>query len=130
LVSGIECSGKCAAFVDSFSNYGQFTLLDNAVEHILYFARIAQSTMDFSTMLVEDGVVDSPPNGGKCAKVVSSPSPMKCPSQSTSPHDCLWMNSETQRKLYNKEMLLVASIEVWDSYCFHLAMQFIFEEDL
>jgi len=77
---------------------------------------------------MEDGVVDSPPNGRKRAKVVSSPSPMKCPSQSTSPQDHLKMNPEIQRKLYDEEMLVVASVEVWGPHSFHLAMQFMFEE--
>jgi len=68
------------------------------VGYILYSARTAQSTMDFSTMSMEDGVVDSPPNGGQRAKVVSSPSPMKCPSQSASAQDHLGMNPEIQKK--------------------------------
>jgi len=38
----------------------------------------------------------------------------------------LGMNLETQRKLYNEEMLMVASIEVWVSHSFDLTMQLIF----
>jgi len=68
--------------------------------------------MNFSTMSVEDGVVDSPPNGGKRAKVVSSSSPMKCSSRSASAKDRLGMDPETQRKLYDEEMLAVATVEV------------------
>jgi hypothetical protein len=125
-VSGIECSGKCAASADSFSDYGQFVISDNAVGHILYSARTAQSTMDFSTMSVEDGVVDSPPNSAKRAKVVRSPSPMKCASRSAFAQDRLGMNPETQRKLYDDEMLLVATVEVWCHHSFHLAIQSMF----
>jgi len=68
--------------------------------------------MDFSTMSMEDRVVDSSPNGGKRAKVVSSPSPLKCPSRSASEQDCLGINLETQRKIYDEEMLAVAPVEV------------------
>jgi len=69
--------------------------------------------MDISVIPMEDGVVDSPPNGRKHAKVVSFPSPMKFPSRSTSLQDRLGMNPKTQRKLYDEEMLVVASVEVW-----------------
>jgi len=68
--------------------------------------------MDFSVIPMEDGIMDSPPNGGKPVKVVNSHFPMKCPSRSTSLQDCLGMNPETQRKLYDEEMLVVASFEV------------------
>jgi len=83
--------------------------------------------MDFSTMFVEDGVVDSPPNARKRAKVMSSPSPMKCPSRSASAEDRLGMNPETQRKLYDEGMLAVAIVEV-GPHPLHLAMRFMFDE--
>jgi len=40
----------------------------------------------------------------------------------------LGMNPEIQRKLYNEEMFVVASVEVWGPHSFHLAIQFMFEE--
>jgi len=79
-------------------------------------------------MPMEDRVVNSPPNGRKHAEFVSFLSPMKCPFWSSSPHDRLGMNPKTQRKLYDEQMLVVASIEVWGFHSFDLAMQLIFEE--
>ena len=70
--------------------------------HIIYSVKTAQSTMDFSVMPLDDGVVDSPPNGGKRPNPVSSPSPLKICCRSTSPQECLGMNLESQQKLYSE----------------------------
>jgi len=78
----------------------------------MYSMATAQSTMDFSIMDVDDDVVDSPPNGKNHTKVVHSPSPLKSCPQSLSPWDFFRMNSETQRKLYDEEMVVVAVMEV------------------
>ncbi len=103
-VADIDFGGKCTASADSFSDYGQFAISQSGVGHIMYSAKTAQSTMDFSTMPVDDGVVDSPPNGGKRNIILNSPSPLKCRPRSSSPQDRLGMNPETQRKLYNEPM--------------------------
>ena len=68
----------------------------------MYSAKTAQSTMDFSVMPLDDGVVDSPPNGGKRSNPVSSPSPLKICRRSTSPQERFGMNPESQRKLYSE----------------------------
>ena len=53
-------------------------------------------------MPIDDGVVDSPPNGGKRPNPVSSPSPLKICRRSTSPQERSRMNPESQRKLYSE----------------------------
>ena len=101
-IPNIEYGGKSTASHDSFSDYGQFAISQSAVGHIMYSAKTAQSTMDFSVMPIDDGVVDSPPNGGKCSNPVSSPSPLKIYRRSTSPQEHSRMNPESQRKLYSE----------------------------
>ena len=63
----IDYALRCAPFADSFFDYGQFAISQSGLGHIMYSAATAQSTMDFSILPVDDGVVDSPPNGGKCS---------------------------------------------------------------
>ena len=101
-IPNIEYGGKSIASHDSFSNYGQFAISQSAVGHIMYSTKTAQSTMDFSVMPIDDGVVDSPPNGGKRPNSVSSPSPLKICRRSTSPQERSRMNPESQRKLYSE----------------------------
>ena len=98
----IEYGGKSTASHDSFSDYGQFAISQSAVGHIMYSAKTTQSTMEFSVMPLDDGVVDSPPNGGKRPNSVSSPSPLKICHRSTSPQERFGMNPESQRKLYSE----------------------------
>ena len=79
----------------------------------MYSAKTAQSTMDFSVMPIDDGVVDSPPNGGKRPNPVSSPSPLKICRRSTSPQERSRMNPESQRKLYSKPTDELLALLVW-----------------
>ena len=79
----------------------------------MYSAAIAQSTMDFSIMHVDDGVVDSPPNAGKCPLSKSSPSLVRICPRSTSPGVPLQMNVVTQRKLYEEDLDVLHSPKVW-----------------
>ena len=120
-----DSGNKCTASADSFSDYGQFAISQSGLGHIMFSAATAQSTMDFSTMPVEDGVVDSPPNGGKRPHPVTSPSPLKCRRQSSSPRDG---PSVMQRKLYDEEMGVVAATQVWWFLFFHLESQHVFQE--
>ena len=109
---GIYQSNKSVASVDSFSDYGQFAISQSGLGHIMFSAATARSTMDFSMLPVDDGVVDSPPNSGKHPNAVNSPSPVKCHPNSISAWDVSLMNSKTPRKLYSEGMDLVANHEV------------------
>jgi len=111
-VPAIDRENKCAAFVDSFSNYGQFRVSKSGMGHIMYSTATARSTMDYSTMPVDDGVVNSPPNRKKCTNPMNSPSPLKCCCRSTSPEVQFGMHVETQRKLYNEQVDVLSTLEV------------------
>ena len=54
-----DCQLKCHAFADSILDYRQYVILSTG--NFLCSAPTGNSTMDFSTLLVNDGVVDSPP---------------------------------------------------------------------
>jgi hypothetical protein len=98
----------------------------------MYSAVTAQSTMDFSIMPVDDGVVDSPPNGRKCPHLVCSPSPLKCQRRLPTLDDQIVVNVVTQRKLYCegeavmpivkvqnfKPLLSIAFVCYMNKYCF------------
>ena len=87
-------------------------------------AATAQSTMDFSMKPVNDGVVDSPPNGGKRPFMVCSPSPLKYRPRSTSPQDRSKMNVVMQRKLYDDGMGMVTAQQVWVRFLSCSMLQF------
>jgi len=73
---------------------------------------IVQSTMDFTMIPMDNGVMDNPLNGGKHPNLVSSPSLLKCQPQLTLPRDHSALNAVTQRKLYDEETGVVAAIKV------------------
>ena len=54
-----NCQLKCHTSADSILDYGQYVILSTG--NFLCFAPTGNSTMDFSTLPVNDGVVDSPP---------------------------------------------------------------------
>ena len=115
-VPHIDCALRCAPSANSFSDYGQFAISQSGLGHIMYSVATAQSTMDFSIMPVDEGVVDSPPNGGKCPLPKSSPSPVKIRGRSTSPGLLLQMNVVTQRKLYEEDVDVLHCPKVCASY--------------
>ena len=115
-VPQIDCALRCAPSTDSFSDYGQFAISQSSLGHIMYSAATTQSTMDFSIMPVDEGVVDSPSNGGKCSLTRSSPSPVKICARSTSPGLVLQMNVVTQRKLYEEDVDVLHCSKVCASY--------------
>jgi len=127
LVNEIQCDCKCATSAHSFSDYGQFDISKGALGHIMYSAKTAQSTMDYLSIPIDDGVVNSPPNGGKHSMPVSSPSPLNCRLQSTLPVVRNGMNPKIQRELYDDEMILGAAVEVW-GFLFDVAITFVFQE--
>ena len=73
------CDSKrdvCTASVDLVMDIGAYAISQHSKGNLLYFAPTAQSTMDYSSMAVEDGVVDSPPSRG-APLAVNSPSPLR-----------------------------------------------------
>ena len=103
MVNDLDC--RCAASADSILDYGQYTISQSGLGHIMFSAPIAQSTMDFSMKPINDGVVDSPPNGGKRPRLLSSPSPLKTRSLTTSPNTRSSAGGAPQRKLYDDSEL-------------------------
>lgn len=65
----------CSASADSFLDYGQNAILSTG--NFLCSAATANSTMDFSTNPMEDGVVDSPPSRATHLPKSCSPSPLR-----------------------------------------------------
>ena len=66
----------CATSDNSFLEYGPNAIF--SIGNFLCSTTTANSTIDFSTKPVEDGVVDSPPNGPPClCKSCSHASPVK-----------------------------------------------------
>ena len=73
------CDSKrdvCTVSVDSVMDIEAYAISQHSKGNLLYSAPTAQSTMDYSSMTVEDGVVDSPPSCG-APLVVNSPSPLQ-----------------------------------------------------
>ena len=70
-----DCQLKCHASADSILDYGQYVILSTG--NFLCSAPTGNSTMDFSTLPVNDGVVDSPPEQKRCSQVPCSPSPLR-----------------------------------------------------
>ena len=88
----------CVASDDSFLEYGQNTILSTG--NFLCSATTANSTMDFSTKPVEDGVVDSPPNRAHRLRKSCSPSPLRSRDPTTSRMSPSASERVPQRKLY------------------------------
>lgn len=66
----------------------------------MHSAATAQSTMDFSTMAIEAGVVDSPVPREPIPERVNSPSPIWPLSIPESPRLCREVLTSTKRNLY------------------------------
>lgn len=79
--------------------------------HVLYGNNAHHN--GFSMLPIDDGVVHSPPNNRKHPNIVNSPTPMKPHPNSVSAWDVGLINSTTPRKLYDDEVDVVASLEVW-----------------
>lgn len=91
---------RSAASADSIMDYGQYAISQSGLGHIMYSAATAQSTMDFSMKPIDDGVVDSPPNGGKRPRPVRSPSPLKSHTLCASPRTRSSDGGAPPRRLY------------------------------
>jgi hypothetical protein len=66
--------------VDSVVDCGGWDYSLQSKGNFLYSVAIANSTMDSSTKMIEDGVVDSPPNRNAQPVIVNSPSPLRAQS--------------------------------------------------
>ena len=66
----------CCALMDSLLNVGDYGPSLRSRGLLLNFAATAQSTMDYSTMAVDDGVVDSPIALAAIPERSNSPLPM------------------------------------------------------
>jgi hypothetical protein len=82
--------------------------------NFLYSAATTNSTMDCSTKMMEDGVVDSPPNRNVQPVAVSSPSPLraKCAIPTRNRHSL--GDPRSSRKLYdNPSSSLLCGLVEW-----------------
>jgi hypothetical protein len=70
----------CVASVDSVVDCGRWDCSLQSKGNFLYSAATANSTMDSSTKMIEDGVVDNPPNRTAQLVTISSPSPLRAKS--------------------------------------------------
>ena len=93
-----DCQLKCHASADSILDYGQYVILSTG--NFLCSAPTGNSTMDFSTLPVNNGVVDSPPEQKRCSQVPCSPSPLRSKGFQNSSMVPTDSNKATQRKLY------------------------------
>jgi hypothetical protein len=73
--------GTCRASLDSLMNAQDFGPSLRSRGLLLQSAATAQSTMDFSTMAVDDGVVDSPVTRSSRPEILTSLSPTWPPSK-------------------------------------------------
>lgn len=94
-------AGACVASLDSVLNCVDGGCGQQSKGNFLYSATTANSTMDNSAKMMEDGVVDSPPNRNAQPVRVSSPSPLKA--KSTTKTLCLgsYGDPRSSRKLYS-----------------------------
>ena len=97
-------------------DYGQFAISSKG--NFLYSGATAQSTMDFSTKPIKDGVVNSPPPRGSRIAAVHSPSPLRSVSIPSGP--CSHGYNPSQRKLYKEDDYLMDEHWVYISYLFFL----------
>ena len=88
----------CQASEDSILDYGQYEILSTG--NFLCSAPTLNSTMDFSSKHVEDGVVDSPPEKKPRLPVSYSPSPLRSREAHRLSISPTASDIGTQRKLY------------------------------
>ena len=93
--------GACVASVDSVLGCGGGGCTLQSTGNFLYSTATVNSTIDSSGKMIEDGVVDGPPNRNAQPLRISSPSPLKA--KSTTKMRCLgsFGDSRSSRKMYN-----------------------------
>jgi hypothetical protein len=108
---------NCVASVDSIVDCKGWDGSIQSKGNFFYSAATTNSTMDCSTKMMEDGVVDSPPNRNVQPVVVSSPSPLraKCATPTRNRHS--FGDSRSSRKLYDNPLssLLYGVVKVFSN---------------
>jgi hypothetical protein len=92
----------CRASLDSLLNPEDITPSLPSRGVLLHSAATTQSTMDYSTMAVDEGVVDSHSDREPILERESSPSPMWPRSTPMSPHSDRMLCNPTKRILYDR----------------------------
>ena len=105
-------AGACVASLDSVLNCVDGGCGQQSKGNFLYSATTANSTMDNSAKMMEDGVVDSPPNRNALPLRVNSPSPLKTKSSTRIHRPGSFADSRSSRKLYNIPSSSLPSIVV------------------
>ena len=104
-----DCQLKCHASDDSILDYGQYVRL--STRNFLCSAPTGNSTMDFSTLPVNDGVLDSLPEHKRRSQVPCSPSPLRSRGVQNSSMVPTDSNKATQRKLYNDASFPIVEVK-------------------
>jgi hypothetical protein len=87
--------------MDSILDQGGLVHSQRSKGNFLFFVVTANSTMDYSAKVIEDGVVDSPPSRGHVPQVVSSPSPLRMKTKAAASILCSAVDSRLFQKLYD-----------------------------
>ncbi len=98
----------CYASVDSLLGSGQNLFPSTC--NFLGSVATANSTMDFSSKPVDDGVVDSPPSRVPPSPKSCSPSPLRPREPTTSQRTALPTERGTQRMLYNDNQIPLSTL--------------------
>lgn len=93
---------KCRASLDSLKDTNDYIPSLRSRGLLLHSAATAQSTMDYSTMAVDEGVVESPVPRVGISKRLESVSPMWPQSISQSPIPNQDSNASAKRALYGR----------------------------
>ena len=117
--------GNCRASLDSFMNAEDFGPSLRSRGLLLQSAATAQSTMDFSTMAVDDGVVDSPVTHSSLREPIKSPSPVwpRSISHNVTP-TINGLTPSTKRVLYDNGVDVAQDVPLKVSFYIPLEMKF------
>jgi len=100
--------------------HGNHTLSVHSKGNFLYSAATAQSTMDYSSAKIQEGVVDSPPSRGAIPSPVHSPSPMRTSVMGATLEDRFRDTNGSQRRLYgNQSTSQFTEGHKVSNYCLH-----------
>jgi hypothetical protein len=104
---------KCLCCVPGFSSrLGGLDFSQPSKGNYLFSAATANSTMDYSTKVIEDGVVDSPPSSNHVPQVVSSPSPLRAYMKAITHLQSSGAFSRSSQKLYKSPQSTIQKLLV------------------
>jgi hypothetical protein len=98
--------------MDSILDQGGLVHSQRSKGNFLFSAATANSTMDYSAKVIEDGVVDSPPSRGHVSQVVSSPSPLRVKTKAAASILRSPADSRSFRKLYDSPRPVIREVLV------------------